>query len=202
VIIYAETNFLLELAYRQERCESCEEILAMARAGTITFALPALCVAEARATLKRRTDERREFHDNLKKHLREISRSQSFRGLMEDSRDVVAAFITDAEESKVRLEEAVHAIRSSGVLIPLNGEIVWESRLYEIVLSLSSEDALILESVRSHAAGEKGPKCFVTQDARRFAHRIPEELARVQCKVLTNFTDAVAYIRNALKLPS
>jgi hypothetical protein len=84
----------------------------------------------------------------------------------------------------------------------LDNEIVWRSRIYEIDLSLSPEDALILESVRSHALGETEQKCFVTQDARRFAHRIPEELAEVQCKVLTNFTDAVAYIRNALKLPS
>ncbi len=202
MIVYAETNFLLELAYRQERSESCQAILALAKAKAVILALPAYCVAEARTTWSRRSLARREFHAGLEKHLREISRSEHFSGLKEESRDLTAAFVTDIEDSRVRLEEAIYDIRANGVLIPLSSENVFQSRMYEILYSLTPEDALIFESVRSHAESEAGSKCFITQDAKGFALRVSKELAQSQCKVLTNFDDAVAYVRNKLKRPS
>jgi len=54
--------------------------------------------------------------------------------------------------------------------------------------------------VRSHAEKEAGPKCFITQDAKGFANpSVYDDLAGAECKVLVNFTDAVAYIRRALR---
>ena len=41
MIVYVETNFLLELAYLQERCASCDEILRLANTGAINLVLPA-----------------------------------------------------------------------------------------------------------------------------------------------------------------
>jgi len=106
VIVYVETNFLLELAYLQERCSSCEEILSLAKAHAITLVLPAFSAAEARGTSHRRASERREFHSLLDKHIREISRSEPFRGLNDQSRDVVAALVAGGKESRERLEAA------------------------------------------------------------------------------------------------
>lgn len=53
MIVFVETNFLLELVYQQEEHESCEAILALAEAGRIDLVLPAFSVAEARSTLLR-----------------------------------------------------------------------------------------------------------------------------------------------------
>lgn len=46
MIIYAESNFVLELAFRQEDCDSCEDILKLAEAGKIELLLPAYCLGE------------------------------------------------------------------------------------------------------------------------------------------------------------
>ncbi|HEX8213826.1 MAG TPA: hypothetical protein VF584_26905 [Longimicrobium sp.] len=54
MIVYAESNFLLELAYLQEEHESCEEILALAESGRIRLLLPAFAVVEARMSGGRR----------------------------------------------------------------------------------------------------------------------------------------------------
>ncbi|HSY49442.1 MAG TPA: PIN domain-containing protein [Thermoanaerobaculia bacterium] len=198
MIVYVETNFLLELAYLQERCVSCAEILQMAKTGQIALALPAFSAAEARATWHRRASERREFHSALQTHIREISRSEPFRSLRDQSRDVVAALVAGAEESQERLETAIQAVETDGTLIPLSGEIVKIARVYELYLSLSPQDALVLESVRSHAEKATGAKCFITQDVKGFANpSVYDELSAVDCKVLVNFDDAVAYIRNA-----
>jgi len=200
VIVYVETNFLLELTYLQERYASCEEVLELAATNRIVLAVPAFSVAEARATWQRRASERRDFLESLRKHMREVSRSAPFRDLTDRSRDFVAALVASGEEPRERLEEAIHEIESTGVIIPLNSAILAISRVHEILYSLSPQDALVLESVCWHGRTQSGPKCFITQDAKGFANpTVYDELAAIECKVLVNFTDAVAYIRNAIE---
>lgn len=200
MIVYVETNFLLELAYLQERCGSCDEILQMAEARTISLVLPAFCVAEARATLQRRANERREFQGVLQKQVREVSRSEPFRTLEEQSRNVIAAFVAHGEESWQRLEVAVLRVREHGAFIPLTTEDVVWAAVDGLLHLLSPQDAIVLKSVTSHAAVQTGLKCFVTQDAKGFSTpSVYNELSKRDCKVLINFTDAVAYIRNALR---
>ena len=200
MIVYVETNFLLELAYLQERWSRCEEILRLAKTGAIRLVVPAFCIAEARATSHRRASERQEFHVLLQKHIREISRSEPFRGLSEQSRDVVAALVAGGEESRERLEAAIRAIETDGEVIPLSSAIIMVARVHELLYSLSPQDSLVLESVRSHAEKEPGPKCFVTQDAKGFANpSVYDELAKTECKVLVNFADAAAYIHKNLR---
>ena len=200
MIVYVETNFLLELAYLQERCESCRAILELARTGAITLALPAVSAAEARATWYRRAADRREFHTDLQKHIREISRSEPFRGLVDQSRDVVAALIAGGEESRNRLESAIEVLVTEATVIPLTSDVVAVARWHERMYSLTPQDAVVLASVKAHAETHDGPKVFISQDAKGFADpNVYAELAVVQCKMLVNFDDALGYIRNALK---
>jgi predicted nucleic acid-binding protein len=202
LIVYVETNFLLELAYLQERCESCRVIMELGRTGVITLALPAVSAAEARATWYRRADDRRQFHAALQKHIREISRSEPFRSLVDQSQDVVAVLVAGGEESRNRLESAIDALAAYATIIPLTSDIVTMARGHELAYSLTPQDAVVLASIRSHAESNAGRKVFVSQDARGFANpSIYDGLAAVDCKVLVNFSDALGYIRNALKLP-
>lgn len=201
MIVYVETNFLLENAYLQERCESCQSILELARLHRITLAIPAISAAEARATWHRRASKRRDFHTELQRHIREISRSEPFRGLRDQSREVVAALIAGGEESRQRLESAIATFEAEATIIPLTGAILMAARRHELGYSLTPEDAVVLASVRSHAEKAPGPKVFVSQDAKGFAHpTIYDELSAVECKVLVNFADALSYIRT--KVPT
>lgn len=200
MIVYVETNFLLELAYLQERCESCTAIMELARGGAITLAIPAVSAAEARATWHRRAAGRRELHTTLQKHIREISRSEPFRDLVDQSRDVLAALIAGGEESRDRLESAIESLAAEATIIPLTSEVVMIARWHEQAYSLTPQDAVVLGSVRAHAETHAGHKVFVSQDAKGFAHpTVYDELAAVDCKVLVNFTDALAYIRSVLR---
>lgn len=197
MIVYVETNFLLELAYLQERCASCEEILDLARESAIVLLLPAFCAAEARATLHRRASERREFQESFQKHIREISRSEMFRGLDQQAKDIVAAFVSGNEETRERLESAIRAIDE----LPLTQEVVVSARRHEP--RISPQDALVLASITAHASVQTGPKCFISQDAGAFRNpAVLDVLTSVGCKFLSNFTDAVGYISNALRPPN
>lgn len=202
MIVYVETNFLLELAYLQERCESCRAILDLASTGAISLAIPAVCAAEARATWYRRAAERREFQTKLQRQIREISRSEPFRTLIDQSRDVLAALIAGSEESRNRLELAIESFARSATMIPLTSDIVAIARGHELAYSLTPQDAVVLASVRAHAEANTGQKVFVSQDAKGFAHpTVYDELSAVDCKVLVNFADALAFVRNALRPP-
>lgn len=202
MIVYVETNFLIELAYLQERCDSCELILDFAKAWAITLALPAFSAAEARFTLQRRAAERRTVQDSLRKHIREISRSEPYRGLSAQSTDVITALVAGEQEARHRLEAAVQAIEVHGITIPLTGDVLRMARWHELNLSLSLQDALVLASVTSHAEKSDDRKCFISQDFRAFdSPAVSEELSGVGCKFVSNFTDAVGYIKNALRPP-
>jgi hypothetical protein len=70
----------------------------------------------------------------------------------------------------------------------------------ERIYPLSPQDALVLASVQSHAEQHDGPKCFVTQDVRDFTSDfVIRGLIAMGCKVIVNFNDALAYIKNALR---
>lgn len=200
MIVYVETNFLLELAYLQESYESCREILQLAKSGSINLVLPACCVTEAYLTWHRKNTERQKFHTDLQTYLRELSRSAPFRGLVDQYRDVMSALIAGSEESRVRLVEAIALIESDGATIPLTWEIIFMVGFHEDAYSLSPQDALVLASVKSHAEQRSGPQCFVTKDRGFDKQKIREELRseRSECKVIFNFVDAVAHIKNAL----
>jgi predicted nucleic acid-binding protein len=198
VIVYVETNFLLELAYLQERSGSCEAILRLARTGSIILVLPAFSVAEAYSTWRRKNAERQRFNVQLRKYIRETSRSVQFSGLVEESKDVVAALIAGGDESKARLAAALISIEANGAVTSLTAEIIFMAGRHEAAYALSSQDALVLASVKSHAEKHDGPKCFISQDDGFDDPLIHRELLVNGCKVIINFDDAVRHITNAL----
>jgi hypothetical protein len=200
VIVYVETNFLLELAYLQERCGSCEEILRLARENVITLVLPAFCVAEARSTWRRRVSDRQEFQRAFKVHLRTITRSEPYRELKDHFQQLLDALASGGEDVRQRLEAAVLLVSDVGEIVPMTDPTMRTAYSIELVSFLSPQDALVLASVQSHAEKHEGVKCFVTQDVRDFVDPvIYRDLAARQCKVIVNFDDAVAHIKNVLR---
>jgi predicted nucleic acid-binding protein len=198
VIVYVETNFLLEIAFQQESYESCEEILRLANSASISLVLPACCVPEAYVGWCGITHRRRKFQAELQNHLREMSRSASHRGLVDRYRDVLDALVAGDEESRNRLVAAIASIETDGATIPVTALMFTMVALDEEAHSLSPQDALVLASVKSHAKKNDGPKCFVTKDKDFNKPAIRQELG-AECEVLMNFDDAVAHIKNVLR---
>jgi len=200
VIVYVETNFLLELAYQQESFESCEEILRLAKTRSISLVLPEFCIAEAYLTWNRKNTERQEFHSKLQAYLQELSRSAPLRGLGEQFREVMTPLIADSEESRIRLVDAIASIENDGATIPLTAQIIYLVALHQEAYSLSSQDALVLASVKSHSELRTDPQCFVTRDRGFGKQKIRDELRSKhgECKVIFSFDDGLAHITNAL----
>jgi predicted nucleic acid-binding protein len=199
VIVYVETNFLLELAYLQEGAESCAEILQLAQANSIALVLPAFCVAEARGTSRRRESKRLEFHQAFKVHLREIARSAPYRALNDHFDEISEALLSGGEDVRQRLEAPVSVAADVGEVISMTARVINLAYAIEIIYSLKPDDALVLASVQSHAEQHGGPKCFVTQDTDFSNSVVVRDLTAMGCKVIVNFKDALAYVKNALR---
>jgi hypothetical protein len=61
VNVYAETNFVLEMALRQEQCCDCEAIARLCKERRINLIIPAYSFAEPYETLIRRHRERKKL---------------------------------------------------------------------------------------------------------------------------------------------
>lgn len=178
---------------------SCREMQQLAQENAFRLVLPAFCVAEARATWRRRVAERQEFHSRFRYHLRGIARSERYRALNDQFEEISDALVSGGEDVRQGLEAAVSVAADVGEVISMTADIIKLAYGIELIYSLSPQDALVLASVQSHAEQHAGPKCFVTQDVRDFASEgVIRGLTAMGCKVIVNFDDAVAYIKNAL----
>jgi hypothetical protein len=77
--VYVESNFVLEQALEQEQCESCEQLIGLASAGSVQLVIPAFSLAEPHGALLRTKNARSRLRNELLPHLRELARSRAYR---------------------------------------------------------------------------------------------------------------------------
>ncbi len=124
MIVYVESNFLLEMAYLQEQHASCEELLSLAEFGKITLILPAFAVVEARLSLQERTHRRRKFHDDLRREIRELSRSKPYEEISASAASLTPALIESGENEQSALNLTLGRFLAKCKVIPIQGTTV------------------------------------------------------------------------------
>lgn len=204
MIIYAETNFLLEIAYQQDGCESCREIIALARQGALSLVVPVFSLIEARQTWKYRNSEHNALRTQLQPIIRQLARSEPFKTVTESSRELLAALVASGEDTRFRLEETITALSTEAILLPLDAEMTARAHQEELSLRLSPSDAVVYAAVISHLENAlPGPKCFLNRDFKGFTNpSMDRELARYGCRVITSFEDGLAFIHSELRAGS
>jgi predicted nucleic acid-binding protein len=86
MIVYVESNFILELAYLQEEHENCERILKLAEAEKIRLIVPAFAIAEPFSAWVGQERRRVDLHKSLTDELRELGRSEPYADSHEEFR--------------------------------------------------------------------------------------------------------------------
>jgi hypothetical protein len=100
MIVYVETNFVLELAYLQEEHPQCEAILDLASRGAITLLMPAFCGIEARMSQTQWNRSRAQFREGLARQLRELGRSQPYSSLQANTAALTRALFESGEQER------------------------------------------------------------------------------------------------------
>lgn len=201
MIIYVETNFVLEFARLQEQHDSCEGILSLAEAQKVSLIIPAFSITEARTALLRLRKQRVEFHTRqLIPHLHELSRSKPYREISSASEPLTKALIESSQRETAELESVTSRLLHCGHIIPLETVIVESAVRNEKKLGLEAPDAAVYASIIEDLRGRtRGPKCFLNKNSKDFANPdIYAELKKHGCKMIPSFDDGFRYVSTRL----
>ncbi len=96
--VYVETNFVLELTFKQEQCLSCEQILHLGETGKIKLVIPAYSLAEPHEKLSRQARNRRELQQSLDTELRQLLRTAPYANRIKSIQDIASLIIQSNEK--------------------------------------------------------------------------------------------------------
>lgn len=198
--VYVESNFVLELAYLQEECECCSELLGLADSHNIQLVLPAFSIGEPYEALVRRSRQRRELRDQLDRTIRELSRSRPYQGTTDEFQELTKILFTSGEEEKRRLDDILERILQIADVIPVGSNIIRAATTLQRSRDLSPQDAIVYASVLDHlASAPEAIRCFINRNSKDFLNPdIENELAAHNCRLLTRFADGLGYVQHQL----
>ena len=198
MIVYVESNFLLELARQQEQAASAEEILRLAEHGGVDLAFPTFAACEPFSTLTYYSAQRNRFvNQELLPQLRDLSRLEPQRGHVPLLQQLQHTLLTLGRSEMERLEATVARLMRAGRSIPLTAPVFEEARFSRSSLGLSVQDAIVYALVLTdlRRRPKKTPKCFLSTNLNDFGDpAIKGELARFHCEFKAKFDAGLAYI--------
>lgn len=199
--VYVETNFVLEHALEQEQCESCEELIEIASAGSISLVIPAFSLPESHVALMHKQNARSRLTDELRGHLTELKRSRAYRAASSDFTEMLALLIRSVEKERDALNRTVDKILRVARVIPLNSDILYAAGAMELGLALSFQDSIVLASVIQDIQAAKHAKsCFLNRNTKDFDDpNVRDMLREIGCRFFGSFDDAVSYIQARIR---
>ena len=196
MIVYIESNFVLELALLQEEHRSCEAIVSLAESSIVDLAVPAFSLFEPYEVLRRRIGERTELHGRLVREMSRLERTESYAKTVEGLRGPASILKQSGDEDKRRLDLTLGRILDCAVVIPPERETLKDAIEFQSSLVLSPQDSFVYASVMAHlSAAPPGPKCFLTRDRKDFSiPDIRQRLGQHDCRLITSFAGGLGYI--------
>jgi hypothetical protein len=200
MIVYVESNFILELAYLQEESNHCEKILQLAEVGKVNLILPAFAIAEPFSAWVGRKRQRQQLHEKLGQELRELGRSEPYARARETFQDVTKALLISSEEEKSRLDGVILRVLDQSYLIPIEASVVKNAIEFQTKYKLSPQDSIIYASVLLHLSDiQNDEKCFITKNSKDFASPdVIQGLLDLGCGLATNFGHGYGIIHKQL----
>lgn len=198
--IYVETNFVLELVFQQEQCESCEQILQLCEAGLAQLVIPAYSLAEPHEKLTRQAKSRKDLQQVLDAELRQLARTASYTTRINSIQDIAGLLVQSNEEERQRFVQYREQLLKNAEVIVLTADILTEAATYEAPYDLSPQDALVYSSVITHL-GQHQPHiaCFLNRNSKDFdSPDIVDELNRFNCRMIPRFDHGYAFIQSQL----
>lgn len=198
MIVYVETNFVLEIALLRDEHEHCERLMDLARTGRVRLLLPAFSIGEPYESWVRRSRRRSEVNQQLVVELNELSRSKPYVSSTDELQKVSTLLTLSRDEEKTRLDDALTGMLDVVELIPTDAAVARTAIEVQRESGLSPQDSIVYASVLGHLArAGAGQKCFITKNSNDFhTPQIREQLAIHDCRLLTRFGDGVGFIRS------
>jgi len=198
--VYAETNFVLEMALRQEQFLDCEAIVRLCREHRINLIIPAYSLVEPYETLIRRHRERKKLKNALDTELNQLARTDTYASDILKIQTLTTLLIQSTEDEMNRLESVRDDLIGFAEIVPLNSEILKSSAEHQEVHDLSPQDAVVYASILYHLK-QTEPKtgCFLNKNSKDFDDPdISEMLEYYKCKMLSRFDHGYQFIKSRI----
>jgi predicted nucleic acid-binding protein len=198
MILYVESNFILELAFLQSEHPVCTEILDAAAADTLTLVLPAFCISEPYDVLIRRKKQRLELYRQISDGTHELSRSAPYQEVAAAIQGLMEVFQSSTDDEQLRLDEILGRVLDVSTIIPTDAQTIRAAISYQQRYALGPQDAIIYASIIDHLSTAPAiPKCFVTKNTRDFDTSVVRApLMAQQCALIAKFADGLSYLRS------
>jgi len=98
VNIYVETNFILELVYKQEQYAICEKILEICESKKANLIIPAYSLLEPHEKLIRQANERLKLQELFNTELRELSLTKSYQNRLDSIENMRSLIVQSNQE--------------------------------------------------------------------------------------------------------
>ncbi|CAA9347373.1 MAG: hypothetical protein AVDCRST_MAG68-4016 [uncultured Gemmatimonadetes bacterium] len=201
MIVYVESNFVLEIALLQEQHSACEALLELCVTGRIQIVVPTYAMIEPFGALFRRRAERNLVKDKLDNVLRELGRTTPLSKSVEDAQVSLDTLLgTSSTDEFIRWKITRSRIAAVAELIPFEERVLQVAAASEVPLNLAPPDAVIYASVRSHLSQTRPARsCFLNRNFADFQDPgLVAELDALGCKVLPAFDQGLSYVRGML----
>ena len=202
MIVCVETNFILELAFLQEEHEECEALLALPETHpNLELALPAYCIGETYEAWGRKYSQRKDAQKLLDREIGQLLRSKPYREQSTKFRELTNLLFRSGEEERRRLDQTLKTVLDIAWIIPTEERAISEALFLQKSRSLEPQDSIVYSSVLLHLRQKPYASlgCFITKNSKDFLNPdIEDDLAELDCKLLTNFKDGLGYIRSLI----
>ena len=202
MIVYIESNFVLELTFEQEQAASATAILALAESKEIKLVFPSFVLSEPFEAVARERRERNKLYTELVTTLRKLQRSDAFK---EATISLIAAasILGDVYDRQIGLLHATFdKLLDVGECIEINIINFREAVKYQTTTELFPQDSIIyaaiIDDLKTRSNEEK--KCFLSRDEKGFERLdIKQELRTYNCRYIGNFNDGLQFIKNSIE---
>ena len=200
MIVYVESNFVLELAFLREEHESCLELLSLSESGDICLVLPAFSIGEPYEAWVRRSKQRLGLHEQLITAIHELSRSKPYQESSDEFQELTDLLLRSDEEEKRRLDDTLQRMLQMVEVVPIGLSIIRAAITFQESRGLSPQDSIVYASILDHLATEsENCSCFITKNSRDFVNPdIENDLKAYNCRLLTKFISGLGYVRSQL----
>jgi hypothetical protein len=201
MIVFAESNFVLELVLRQSEAAFALRIVELAEQNRIQLCIPAFSLVEPHHKLMRERNERRELRESLDSHVGQMARSETLSDIRTQSNALLVALAGKSDADMKEHENWIGRIVKCANVLPLTDRVL-AAGLGRTLLDLDLLDAFVYSSIEAHLK-EIGVResLFANRDAKAFMQpTVLDDLQKLGCRVIPKFANAVAYIEG--RLPS
>nr|HET6904355.1 hypothetical protein [Ktedonobacteraceae bacterium] len=202
MIVYVESNFVLEVALEQEQSASAETILKLAESSKIVLTFPSFALSEPFATVMHRNKERVELHNRMTVTLGQLRRSESHKQTIHELQPLLLILKNAVNREFDLLHLTVARLLRAGTSIDLDSSILEQALNYQAQFGLKPQDSIIYSTVitdmQRRASTEA--KCFLSRDKEAFSINpgIRSELAAYNCRYIGSFVQGLDFIQHAL----